>query len=392
MVVKPAEFEQRDLPADEIREDVREREYITMRFSKGGTELKIAIDFRSIPATGIWNYSSHLAAGLRDKGVDILPFELPDELKCGHGVRRLVWENTTLARMMEKESVDLFHCTNNYGIPLRLSCRSVLTVHDFIPLTLEDVYLPQFKKRMAYRTFLSHSIRAASRIITISDFTHGELIRRFPTAAGKARRVYLGCGAQYKRVDDSRTMAKTVEKLGLPDEFVLTMGGTEPRKNVARIVDIFRERWTNGDKWPTLAIVGDCWRGCGTESWQLTPNIVYLGKVEADELIHLYNQCLLFVFPSLLEGFGLPVLEAMGCGAPVLAMRASSIPEVAGDAAILADPNPEKALAVELERLLADAPLRRELTARGHVQASRFSWETTVAETRAVYDEALTAG
>jgi len=357
--------------------------------------LKVALDFRSVPSTGLWNYSTQLMAGLQGKGVDVRRIQLPEplirasSLAYVQGLQRLAWENTAMPMNFMRKSIGLFHCTNNYGIPFFMPCPSVLTVHDFVPLILRDTYWPQHKKRLAYQTFLNHALRSATRIIAISDFTRDALLQRFPAAAGKVRRVYHGCGKQYRRVEDSAAIERTLQKLKLPHEYVLTMGGTEPRKNVASVVELFRERWNQGQKTPTLAIVGDIWRGHEVKPWNLTPNIVFLGSVAEEELIHLYNRCLLFVFPSLLEGFGLPLLEAMGCGAPVLAMRASSVPEVTGDAAILVEPGSLKELAQAVERLLRDSSLRSELAKRGRERASGFTWEKAATETLEVYQEAM---
>jgi glycosyltransferase involved in cell wall biosynthesis len=357
--------------------------------------MKVALDFRSIPQTGIWNYSEQLARGLAEQAVTVSRISMPVALLQGsslayrQGIRRLGWENTAMPALFRRESVDLFHCTNNYGIPLFCPCPTVLTVHDFVPLTNPEAYLPQFRKRAAYRLFLGYSIRAATRIITISDFTHQELLRRYPVAAAKARRVYHGCGAEYKPLEDCRMAEPTLQKFGLTQPFVLTIGGTEPRKNVRAIVEVFKARWQAGQQTPLLAVVGEDWRGLGPAEWGITPNILLLGRVETTELIDLYASCLFFAFPSLLEGFGFPVLEAMGCGAPVVAMRASSIPEVAGAATILVDPGKPAELAEACQRLIEDSELRSKLVTLGRARAAEFTWERTVQETLRVYAEAV---
>lgn len=359
--------------------------------------MRVAIDFRSIPHTGIWNYSDQLARGLAEQAVEVGKVSLPDSLLRGstlaywRGIRRLVWENSALPLQLGRRRVDVFHCTNNYGIPWFAPCPSVLTIHDFVPLDFSDLYLPQWRKRQAYQLFLSHSIRQASYIITISDYTQAELLRRFPAASAKSRRVYHGCGREYTPMPDRRLAEPTLQKMGLTDEFVLTLGGTEPRKNVRSLVEIFRARWQAGDKTPQLAIVGEDWRGNSPAGWAVTPNVVFVGRVESEELLHLYNRCLFFAFPSLLEGFGFPVLEAMGCGAPVVAMRASSIPEVAGAATILVDPGKPAELAEACQRLIEDSELRSKLVTLGRARAAEFTWNRTVQETLAIYRQVVSA-
>jgi glycosyltransferase involved in cell wall biosynthesis len=190
---------------------------------------------------------------------------------------------------------------------------------------------------------------------------------------------------------------------GLPEQFILFLGTLEPRKNIGMLIDaygILRDRWPrNGHSGqaaplPKLIIAGG--KGWFYESLfarvtqlDLVEDVVFTGYVPGDDLPWWYRSATIFVFPSLFEGFGLPVLEAMACGTPTITSNVSSLPEVAGSAAILVDPHDREGLVSAMEHLLGDADLRRALSAAGIRQASQFPWSRTAAETIAVYRAAL---
>ena len=228
----------------------------------------------------------------------------------------------------------------NYGIPVKKSCKTVVTIHDVIPLVLNG-YLKTFAEKSYYRAAIKLAVTRSDKIITDSCFSRDELIKHLSISSKKIEVVYLGCGEEFVPIHDQARLNIVRDKFGLQRPFVMTIGGNEPRKNVRSLVEAFERI---GDKYKLdLVVVGGNWRGI-----ELSPdikdkrNIIFLGSVEQEELICLYNLAELFVFPTLYEGFGLPVLEAMSCGTPVLASNTSSIPEVTGDAANLFDPLDKK--------------------------------------------------
>jgi glycosyltransferase involved in cell wall biosynthesis len=192
------------------------------------------------------------------------------------------------------------------------------------------------------------------------------------------------------RVTDHGHLDRVRRRYGLPERFALFLGAMEPRKNLLRLLDA----WANikpairHETW--LVVAGaDGWLNDGVRArvaaLGLTDHVRFTGYVDSDDVAALYSLATVFAYPSLWEGFGLPVLEAMACGTPVLASDVSSLPEVAGDAAVLVSPTDVEAIADGLTRLLDDAALRADLVARGLRRAAGFSWERCARETLAVY-------
>jgi glycosyltransferase involved in cell wall biosynthesis len=201
----------------------------------------------------------------------------------------------------------------------------------------------------------------------------------------------------------SEAVAEFRRRKGLPEQFILFLSTLEPRKNIGLLIEaygVLRDRWSRSDRkgrarpLPKLVIAGG--KGWHFESLftrvtqlDLTKDVLFAGYVPSEEVPWWHRSATLFVYPSIFEGFGLPVLEAMACGTPTITSNVSALPEVAGDAAILVDPNDAEGLVSAMERLLNDADLRRTLSTAGVRQASRFPWSRTAAETLGVYRDVL---
>jgi glycosyltransferase involved in cell wall biosynthesis len=278
-------------------------------------------------------------------------------------------------------------------LPLLHPRRSVVTVHD-----LGYLHEPQAHRRLD-RLYLDLSNRyhvcAATRLLAISQATKDDLVRRYGVAPERVIVTHLAAGADMRPVDDPARVVAVKSRCGIAGDYLLYVGTLQPRKNLARLVQAFA---LVSAQHPTLQLVL-----AGKKGWMyeeifaqvrrmgLERRVVFTGYVDGEELPALYSGALAFVFPSLYEGFGMPVLEAMACGAPVVAANTSSLPEVAGDAALLVDPTDVAALSAALSRLAGDPALRSDLRARGLVQAVRFSWERCARETLAAMEEAMTA-
>jgi glycosyltransferase involved in cell wall biosynthesis len=238
-------------------------------------------------------------------------------------------------------------------------------------------------------------VAAARRVIAVSQATKQDVVDLFGAAAERIDVVYNGvdagfCPAPAAEVEAFRGSA------GLPARFILHLGTLEPRKNLVRLVQAFAQVRAHDAGQPPVKLAL-----AGGKGWDydaifaevarlgLEQEVLFPGYVRDEDLAGWYRAAAVFVYPSLLEGFGLPVLEAMACGAPTVTSNLSSLPEVAGDAALLVDPTSVDALAGALLRLLADADLARELRGRGLAQAARFPWSRTAQETAAVYRRAL---
>jgi glycosyltransferase involved in cell wall biosynthesis len=287
---------------------------------------------------------------------------------------------------------DIFH-SPDFTLPPLLRARSVLTVHD-----LTFLHYPEHAPR-GLVDYLSQvvprSVRRANVVVADSESTRRDLIERWGTAPEKVRVVYAGVSADFSPVADPAKRAEVCSRYGIRAPFILTVGTLQPRKNHLRLVQAF-SRLQMGGAHPdlTLAIAG----GSGWQYDQVraevarlgpTERVRFAGFVQDADLPALYSSASVLAFPSLYEGFGLPVLEAMACGTPVVCSSASSLPEVAGDAALMVDPADTQALADAIDRALSDTGLREGMSRRGLAQAARFTWAAAAGSLLDAYRLAL---
>jgi len=307
---------------------------------------------------------------------------------------RIAWEQTALRRELGKREIDLLHGLVNV-LPLSGRIPGVVTVHD-----LSFVRMPQ-KLPAAKRTYLQRfsrvSVGQARRVIAVSQQTADDLIHYFGAPASKIDVVYNGVGEEFSPGKEDENI-EFRHRHGLPERFLLYLGTLEPRKNLPLLVKAYA-RWQRADD---VALVL-----AGAKGWfydeifrlvdelGVADRVHFPGYVPSTELPAWYRAATGFVYPSLFEGFGLPILEAMACGAPVLCSTAPSLLEVAGDAALTVTIDHENenanisALTNGLDRLVYEPALRQELRRRGIAQAATFSWRRTAQQTVHVYEQAL---
>jgi glycosyltransferase involved in cell wall biosynthesis len=308
-------------------------------------------------------------------------------LPAQHPVVRIFWEQCIQPWALTRAGADLLHGLALVG-PLLGGRPFVLTIHD-----LSFVHYPQNfpgGKRLYLRLFTKWSVRRARRVIAISESTRRDVIAQYGIPADRVDRIYYGLDPIFHPLPAAQ-VAEFRARKGLPERFLLFVGTLEPRKNVARLVEAYAHLPAGR---PPLYIVG----GKGwlydavfarVEALQMGGEIRFAGYVPGQELPWWYNAAELFVYPSLYEGFGLPPLEAMACGTPVITSGVSSLPEVVGSAGVTVDPTDTDALADALARLLTDAELRGEMQAAGLAQARAFSWQETARQTVGCYRRAL---
>lgn len=312
------------------------------------------------------------------------------------GVRRtlphtpLVRIPLTLSAELRRRPVDLLHV--QYTAPPFAPCPVVATIHD-----LSFEHLPEtFKRRsrVQLRLTVRRTARRAAHVIAPSEFTRRDLIESYGLDPARVSVVPLAAGPQFRPVEDAAEVARVRALYGIGGEYVLAVGSIQPRKNLARLVrayaDLRRERGRSN--LPQLVLVGkQAWLYGETlravEASGARESIVLTGYVSEGHLPALYTGALCFAYPSFFEGFGLPPLEAMRCGAPVLAGDRTSLPEVVGDAGLLVDPFDTAALARALARLVDDAQLRETLRERGLRRARSFDWRDTARMTLQVYQK-----
>lgn len=300
--------------------------------------------------------------------------------------------------ILAKDRVDLFHSPYYLKPPL-LPCLSVITFHDLIG-KIHPEHLPSVRERTLF-AFTSHlATRTADSIITVSRASKADLVRYLHIRPEHINVVYEAAASAFRPLPRDRARAD-LQSCRLPESFALYLGINKPHKNLAMLVRAWsalvqqcESSWTGGP--PALVIAGHHDQRYPqardeAERLGLGKMVIFMEDVPEHLLPSLYNASDIFMFPSLYEGFGLPVLEAMACGLPVLCSNTSSLPEVAGDAAILLPPADEKAWADAVRLVMLDEQLRSGLRAKSLARAAEFSWDKAAQATLKVY-RAVVAG
>jgi glycosyltransferase involved in cell wall biosynthesis len=306
----------------------------------------------------------------------------------GYSVR----EQVTVPLDLRREGIDLFH-TPHYVLPPLTPCRSVVTIHDCIHLRFPQ-YLPNRLGYVYARGSMWLATHRSSRVLTVSEASKRDILEYFHIPQAKIDVIYNGIDERFWLPPDQEDIERIRERYQLDGRFVLYAGNIKPHKNLERLIDAFHTLRSHGFEDVKLLIIGDEISKYATlrravHRHKLHKHVRFFGFVPDETLAALYRLASVFVFPSLYEGFGLPPLEAMASGTPVITSNVSSLPEVVGDAAVLIDPYQSDSIAAALERVLTDAPLREDLRARGLQRARDFSWDHTARRVRAIYDEVL---
>jgi glycosyltransferase involved in cell wall biosynthesis len=371
--------------------------------------VRIAIDARKLRDFGIGTYVRNLLRHLAriDQSTDYV-------VLCGEGdtatVEKLgvnfravpeksrpysVREQLTVPFDLRRERVDLFHAPH-YVLPPLTPCPAVVTIHDCIHLRFPQ-YLPN---RVAYayaRASLWIATHRSHRILTVSEASKRDILRYFRVPEKKIDVIYNAIDERFGQPPEPEEMERVRERYQLDDPFILYAGNIKPHKNLERLIEAFHSlRRGGGFDTVRLLIIGDEISKYATlrravHRHKLHKYVRFFGFVPDETLASLYRLASVFVFPSLYEGFGLPPLEAMASGTPVITSNVSSLPEVVGDAALLIDPYEPESIADAMRRVLTDAALRDQLRARGFQRAREFSWDRSVRRVREIYGEVLGA-
>jgi glycosyltransferase involved in cell wall biosynthesis len=294
----------------------------------------------------------------------------------------------TLSAELRRRPVDLLHV--QYTAPPLAPCPVVATIHD-----LSFEHLPQtFKRRswMQLRLTVRRTARRAAHVITPSEATRRDIIGTYGLRPERVSVIPLAAAPHFRPVTNKEELARVLGRYGIGGEYFLAVGSIQPRKNLARLVAAYSDlrRKRPRSNLPQLVLVGrQAWLYGETlraiEEHGVRDSTILTGYVSESDLPALYSGAICFAYPSYFEGFGLPPLEAMRCGTPVITGNLTSLPEVVGDAGILIDPFDTGALAAALARLFDDADLRAELRARSLARSSAFDWRETARRTLEIY-------
>jgi glycosyltransferase involved in cell wall biosynthesis len=363
--------------------------------------MRIAIDLRRIKNPGIGRYMQCLAEAILAQETEhefllLVPPDSQDAIS-GNGAARVlpcpvkyysVREQVELPRILRRYSIDLLH-SPHFMLPLLSSCPAVATIHDVIYLACKND-LPSLAGRLYYKGMMLASARRARRIITVSEFSKGDIVRYLKIASEKIEVIPSAVGPIFSPVRDKSRIDAARAKYGINTDFILYAGIYKPRKNHAGLLRAFQKLKTAGVK-VQLVIAGPMNEGESqlknlAQELGIAEHVIFAGAVDDLELATLYSAARVYACPSLYEGFGFTVLEAMACGAPVVCSPETSLPEVAGDAALYADSRDPEKFAEALARVFSNAELRAELIEKGHKNCERFSWKKTAAQTISVYE------
>jgi len=347
----------------------------------------------SLISLNINEYYLYLSRGnarpewLGQRGVDIkeIPF-------CKEQViLRNLYELFYLGQDLSRDDLSVYWSPDT-KIPLLIpkNIPFVVTVHDLAIIKEPETY--KYSRVVYWRRLFQHAIQKSSYVVAISQTTRNDLIELMDVSPEKIKVVYNGVSAQFKPVENTNILMRVAKKYCLPEKFLLFVGLFSPRKNIAGILRAFSILKNEYQIPHRLVMVGEKgWRYRAdlelVQSFGLEKQVFFPGFVEDEDLPAVYNLADVFVFPSLYEGFGLPVLEAMACGIPVVTSNISALPEVVGKAGILVNPHEPEEIATGIHRLISNKKLSSELAKAGLKRSRHFLWENAARELLKVFRE-----
>ena len=368
--------------------------------------MRVAFDGTTLRPgrTGVGYYTEHLLQHLAAEGPedDIIvlsnrPVEttkpLPSHVRVvtsGWRLPRIVWMQSQAPRLLERLQPDVVHFTNGI-VPMASPVPVVVTIHD-MSLTLYPGYHPP-RRVLLNRPMVNLAARRADAIITVSESSKRDIVRSYGLSPERVHVVHEAAAPAFKPIHDLGELTRVRRQYGLADRFILYVGTIEPRKNLPKLIEAFARRRRRGDLTHQLVCAGPYgWLSRDIEALidrlQVNDSVLFTGYVPFHDLATLYNLAEMFVFPSIYEGFGLPVIEAMACGTPVITGHVAALEEVAGGAVEHVEALEVEAIGDALVRLAQDRDRRQALVRAGLQRAQHFSWARAARETSNVYRHA----
>lgn len=370
--------------------------------------MKIGIDGRAAKwyrGTGIGTYTYQLINNLSKIDAEnnysiFLPEGSPLNLGDNFKIESLksasndnFWEEVKVPNILKDNNMNLYHVPQNgVGLSNNISCLKTITLHDIIPLkmpeTVSDRYLNIFNNQ------LPNIINNSQGILTVSEFSKQDIAKEFNFPKDKIFVTHLAAEDIYKPLNKNNCKKIIAKKYGIDKDFILYVGGFSPRKNIIGIIEAFSLLKINFKKDLKLVITGK--KGISYERYKkraddlgLNDSVIFTGFIPLNDLPIFYNASKLLVYPSFYEGFGLPPLEAMACGTPVIASDVTSLPEICGDSAILIDPYNIYDISYYIENILSDSDLKNNLIKKGLLKSSHYSWKNTAIDTITAYNDII---
>lgn len=306
------------------------------------------------------------------------------------------WEQHALPHAVKKYKCDLLHCTSNTA-PIYNPAPMIVTLHDIFYLENVSLFNKGFstyqKFGNMYRRYIVPAIvKKAKRVITVSNSEKKRIINYFHLRDDQVSVVYNGVSLNFKPVTDLKTLDEIRAKYSLPEKFIFFLGNTDPKKNTKGVVTAF-SRYVGEATNPIPLVIVDYPQEdlerilMEIQNPDLVHHIHRLDYIKNTDLPVIYTMAAVFLYPSFRESFGIPILEAMACGTPVITSNVFSMPEVAGDAAVLIDPSNPDYLAQAMQKVLADQEFSKAIAAKGFEQSTRFSWAKMAIDYMEIYKE-----
>ncbi len=307
------------------------------------------------------------------------------------------WEQFALPKAAREEGCDILHCTSNTA-PLNPGIPLVVTLHDII--YLESISL--FKKggtwyqkfgNMYRRYVVPRVVKKSDKIITVSEFEKKRIKEffGFPDEDNRLVAIYNGVSEHFRKIDDEKELQRVKQLYHLPDRFLFFLGNTDPKKNTEGVLKAFSDYLKKTSDDMSLVMLDYEYNALeelliDIGDKKLIDKIILTGYVINTDLPAIYNLCNVFLYPSLRESFGIPILEAMRCGAPVITSNTSSMPEVSGSAAYIVDPFKPEEIAAGIEKILSDEAYRKDIIEKGFRQSAKFSWKNMAKQVLELYE------
>lgn len=372
--------------------------------------MKIGIDARAAKwyrGTGIGTYSYQLINSLNNiDGFNNYVLYMPKNCALNINFNKNIqienikeenknnfWNEVNVPNLSLDKNIDLYHVPQNgIGLPHHKNCPFVITLHDVIPLKMPETVSHQYLK--IFNSEMPKIIPLCDGIITVSEYSKEDIIKAFNFPREKIFVTYLASEPIYKPMDKKLSKAIIKKHYGISSDFILYIGGYSPRKNILGLIEAFSILKTKFHRDIKLVISGN--KGISysiykkrVEELRIEDNVIFTGFISMKHIPYLYNASSLFVYPSFYEGFGLPPIEAMACGVPVIASKASSIPEILQDSALLIDPHNIDILCSKMHAVLMNKCLQNALISKGLKRTSQLSWNKTAEKTLNAYKKII---